>query len=139
MQTGDRQRRTPRARLRSRLDRLLHDDTATRPTRHRIDTYEASWSQSWTPVFQTQAIYTRSSSRLPERSVSVRRLGEGVKAQEYVPNDRVPRGGDARFAWYLRGLKGRAAPRLRGYRDSWNINSGAAEVSSRSPSGESRA
>ena len=55
-----------------------------------IDTYQASWAQSWTPVFETQLTYTAQLldgfQSDPYRSVII---GEGIKAQEHVPNDRA--------------------------------------------------
>jgi len=94
-----------------------------------VDTYEASWAQSWTPVFVTQLTY---SAQLvdgfqsdPYRSVV---LGEGIKAQEHEPNERAREAVTARFAYYFRSLKGAARLTLRGYHDTWAIDSGTAEL-----------
>ena len=101
-------------------------DDKTKTTRDiSIDSLQGSWSQAWTPVFQTQAIYTLSVihgfQSDPYRSVLI---GEGVKAQEYTPLDRMRQAVALRANWYLRGFKGAMRLGLRGYRDSWNIYSG---------------
>jgi hypothetical protein len=94
-----------------------------------IDSLQGSWSQAWTPVFQTQAIYTlqvvHGFQSDPYRSVLI---GEGVKAQEYTPLDRMRQAIALRANWYLRGFKGAIRLGVRGYRDSWNIYSGEAEI-----------
>jgi hypothetical protein len=93
-----------------------------------IDTFETSWGQSWTPIFETQLTYTAQLvdgfQSDPYRSVI---LGEGIKAQEHVPDERAREALTARMALYLRSL--RAALRLsaRGYYDTWAIRSGTLE------------
>jgi hypothetical protein len=103
-----------------------------------VDTYEASWGQSWTPVFETQLTY---SAQLvdgfqsdPYRSVII---GEGVKAQEHVPNDRAREALIARGAYYLRSIKGAIRLTLRAYHDTWAIDSGTAELELEKSLGES--
>ncbi|MDP9001413.1 MAG: DUF3570 domain-containing protein [Myxococcota bacterium] len=103
-----------------------------------IDAYEASWAQSWTPVIATQLTY---SAQLvdgfqsdPYRSVV---LGEGVQAQEHEPNVRAREALTARVAWYLRALKGALRMTLRGYHDTWAIDSGSVEVEGERTFGES--
>jgi hypothetical protein len=102
-----------------------------------IDTYEASWSQSWTAVFATQLTY---SAQLvdgfqsdPYRSVI---LGEGVQAQEHEPNDRAREAITARVAWYVRALKGALRVAVRGYHDTWALDSGSVEVEAEKSLGE---
>ncbi|HEY1697406.1 MAG TPA: DUF3570 domain-containing protein [Polyangiaceae bacterium] len=94
-----------------------------------IDTYEASWAQSWTPIFETQVTYTAQLvdgfQSDPYRSVI---LGEGLKAQEHVPNDRAREAVTGRAALYLRSIKAALRLNLRGYHDTWAIDSGAAEL-----------
>ena len=55
-----------------------------------IDTFEASWGQSWTPVLESQVTYTGQLvdgfQSDPYRSVV---LGEGLKAQEHEPSERA--------------------------------------------------
>ncbi len=103
-----------------------------------VDTYEASWSQSWTPVLETQLTY---SAQLvdgfqsdPYRSVII---GEGVKAEEHVPNERAREALTARGAYYLRGIKAAIRLSLRAYHDTWAINSGTAELEFEKSLGES--
>jgi hypothetical protein len=102
-----------------------------------IDTYEASWAQSWTPVLATQLTY---SGQLvdgfqsdPYRSVI---LGEGVQAQEHEPNVRAREALTARVAWYLRAVRGALRLALRGYHDTWAIDSGSVEVEAEKSFGE---
>lgn len=94
-----------------------------------IDTFEASWGQAWAPVLETQLTYTAQIvdgfQSDPYRSVV---LGEGIKAQEHIPNERAREALTARVAWYLRPLKGALRLSLRGYHDTWAIDSGAAEL-----------
>ncbi len=94
-----------------------------------IDTYEASWGQSWTPVVATQLTYTaqllNGFQSDPYRSVV---LGEGLKAQEHEPSERNREALTARVAWYLRAIKGAVRLSLRGYYDTWAIKSGTAEL-----------
>jgi len=94
-----------------------------------IDTYEASWGQSWTPVFETQLTYTgqlvNGFQSDPYRSVV---LGEGIKAQEYEPTERAREALTARLAWYLRSIKAAVRLSLRGYYDTWAIESGTVEA-----------
>jgi hypothetical protein len=94
-----------------------------------IDTYEASWSQSWTPVVATQLTYTAQLvdgfQSDPYRSVV---LGEGILAQEHEPTARAREAATVRVAWYLRAIKGALRIALRGYHDTWAIDSGSAEV-----------
>ncbi len=94
-----------------------------------VDTYEASWAQSWTPVIETQLTY---SAQLvdgfqsdPYRSVII---GEGTAAQEHVPNDRAREAVTARMAYYLRSIKAALRLSLRAYHDTWAINSGTGEA-----------
>jgi hypothetical protein len=94
-----------------------------------IDTYEASWGQSWTPVFESQLTYTAQLvdgfQSDPYRSVV---LGEGIKAQEHEPSERAREAVTARVAWYLRSLKAALRFSLRGYYDTWAIQSGTGEA-----------
>jgi hypothetical protein len=103
-----------------------------------IDTYEASWTQSWTPVIATQLTYTAQLvdgfQSDPYRSVV---LGEGILAQEHEPNERAREALTFRVAWYLRAVKGALRMALRGYHDTWAIDSGAAEFEAEKSVGES--
>jgi hypothetical protein len=103
-----------------------------------IDTYEASWGQAWSPVVETQLTYTAQLvdgfQSDPYRSVI---LGEGIKAQEHIPNERAREAVTARIAWYLRSIKGAVRLSLRGYHDTWAIDSGTAELELEKSLGES--
>jgi hypothetical protein len=103
-----------------------------------IDTFEASWGQSWTPVLATQLTYTAQVldgfQSDPYRSVV---LGEGLKAQEHDPSVRAREALTARVAWYLRPIRAALRLSLRGYYDTWAIQSGTAEVEFEKSLGES--
>ncbi len=94
-----------------------------------IDSLQGSWSQAWTPVFQTQVVYTLQIvdgfQSDPYRGVV---LGQGVEAQEYTPTNRTRHAIALRGNYYLRNFKGAVRAGLRGYRDSWNIYSGEVDV-----------
>lgn len=102
-----------------------------------IDTFETSWSQAWTPVIETQLTYTGQLvdgfQSDPYRSVV---LGEGVKAQEHIPDVRAREAATARVAWYLRSLKTALRLSLRAYSDTWAIQSGTAELEAERSFGE---
>ncbi len=96
-----------------------------------VDSYQASWSQSWTPIFSTQVVY---SGQLlngflsnPYRSVII---AEGVAAQEHIPGNRSRQAADARANVYFRALKAALRLSARGYWDTWDIRSitGEAEL-----------
>ncbi|HXX70027.1 MAG TPA: DUF3570 domain-containing protein, partial [Polyangiaceae bacterium] len=103
-----------------------------------IDTFEASWAQSWTPVVETQLTYTAQLvdgfQSDPYRSVV---LGQGVKAQEHEPSERAREAVTARIAWYLRSIRSAVRFSLRGYYDTWAIKSGTAELEFEKSLGES--
>jgi hypothetical protein len=94
-----------------------------------IDSLQASWSQAWTPIFQTQLVGTlqvvSGFQSDPYRSVVI---GQGVVAQENVPNLRIREAIAVRANIFFRTLK--AALRLSGrlYQDSWDITSGTGEA-----------
>jgi hypothetical protein len=103
-----------------------------------IDTFEASWTQAWTPVVETQVTY---SAQLvdgfqgdPYRSIV---LGEGIKAQEHDPSERAREAVTVRVAWYLRPIKAAIRASLRGYADTWAVRSGTAELEFEKSIGES--
>lgn len=103
-----------------------------------IDTFEASWAQSWTPVVETQLTYTAQLvdgfQSDPYRSVV---LGTGVKAQEHEPTQRAREAVTARIAWYLRSIRSALRLSLRGYYDTWAVKSGTAEIELEKSVGES--
>jgi hypothetical protein len=103
-----------------------------------IDTYEVSWGQSWTPVLESQLTYTgqviQGFQSDPYRSVV---LGEGLKAQENEPTERAREAVTARLAWYLRSIKAAVRLSVRGYYDTWAIESGTVEGEFEKSIGES--
>jgi hypothetical protein len=103
-----------------------------------IDTYEASWAQSWTPVIATQLTYTAQIldgfQSDPYRSIV---LGDGLKAQEHDPTNRAREALTARVAWYLRPLRAALRFSLRGYYDTWAMKSGTFEAEFEKSLGES--
>jgi hypothetical protein len=103
-----------------------------------IDTYEASWAQSWSPIIETQLTYTAQLvdgfQSDPYRSVI---LGESTKAQEHVPSVRAREAVTARLAWYLRSIRAALRVLVRAYHDTWAIDSGAGEVELEKSFGES--
>src|SRR5262249_3363663 len=94
-----------------------------------IDGFQGSWTQSWTPTFATQLVYTAQIldgfQSNPYRSII---LGQGLKAQEHHPNDRVRQSIAARANFYLRPIKLAIRVGGRAYRDTWDVTSGTGEV-----------
>lgn len=129
----------------STLTRALEDSTGCftssplRATDHiGIDTFEGSWSQAWTPTFVTQLIYTAQVTdgfqSDPYRSVVI---AEGIKAQEHVPNDRTRQSVTLKANFYLRPIRAALRFSLRGYEDTWGIQSATGEVEFEKYLGES--
>jgi hypothetical protein len=94
-----------------------------------IDSLQASWSQAWTPVFQTQAVVTAQIidgfQSNPYRSVVI---ANDVVAQENVPNLRIREALALRAHLFLRPIKGAFRFTARLYEDSWDIASATAEA-----------
>jgi hypothetical protein len=93
-----------------------------------IDGFQGSWSQSWTPIFVTQLVYTaqilNGFQSNPYRSVI---LGEGLKSQEHQPENRVRQGLALRGNLYIKPLKAAARLGVRAYYDTWDVKSGTVE------------
>src|SRR6202044_3275577 len=89
-----------------------------------IDALQGSWSQAWTPIFETQLIYgaevVDGFQSDPYRSVII---ANGIKAQEHVPNDRTRQSLTLKANFYLRPLKAALRFTARGYYDTWGISS----------------
>jgi hypothetical protein len=96
----------------------------------RTDAFQLTWSQAWTPVFTTQAVYTgQVQSGLlsdPYRAVSLSPGGQ--YAQEHHPENRARQAIALRGAYYVRPLKGAVRAGVRGYRDTWDILSATFEL-----------
>ncbi len=94
-----------------------------------IDGLQASWSQAWTPIFVTQVIYTAQITNgfqsNPYRSVII---GEGVKTQEHVPDNRAREAVAARANVFLRPLKAALRLGVRAYYDTWDVKSGTVDA-----------
>jgi hypothetical protein len=94
-----------------------------------LDGFQASWSQAWTPVLATQVVFTsqiiNGFQSNPYRSVIV---GQGLKAQEHVPENRARASLAVRGNWFLRALRAALRFGARGYLDTWDIKSATAEA-----------
>ncbi len=90
-----------------------------------IDGFQGSWSQSWTPVFATQLVYTgqilNGFQSDPYRSVI---LADGIKAQEHVPDNRAREALAFRTNWFIKPIKAALRLGVRGYYDTWDVKSG---------------
>jgi len=95
-----------------------------------IDGFQGSWSQSWTPTIATQLIYTAQITNgfqsNPYRSVII---GEGIKAQEHVPDNRGREALAARANFFIKPLKAALRVGARAYWDTWDVKSGTVDVS----------
>jgi hypothetical protein len=94
-----------------------------------IDSLQASWSQAWTPTFQTQLVYTaqiiNGFQGDPYRSVII---FNGDIAQENVPDMRIREAVAVRANFFLRDIKGALRFSVRAYNDTWDIYSGTGEA-----------
>ena len=94
-----------------------------------IDTLQGSWSQAWTPIFVTQIVYDAQIKdgfqSNPYRSVVI---ADGEKAQEHEPGDRARQSVTLKGNVYLRPLRAALRLSLRGYRDTWGVESETGEV-----------
>ena len=105
-------------------------DLATRTTRPlQIDNLQGSWSQAWTPVFQTQLLYTvQIVNGFQSNPYRVIVLGQGIQAQEHHPDNRTRHSVTLRGNVFLKPLKAALRLGVRGYLDTWNVLSGTAEA-----------
>jgi hypothetical protein len=88
-----------------------------------IDTLQAGWTQSWTPVFNTQLVLTGSLQNgflaNPYRSVVI--AAGGDQALENHPENRARGALALRGRYYLRGLRAALGASARVYRDTWDV------------------
>jgi hypothetical protein len=116
-----------KARLES-SDGCFTDDPMRSERDLSVQTFQGSWTQNWTAIFNMQATLTAQILEglqiNPYRAV---RIGN-TAAQEHHPEDR------ARYALgvggkvWIRPLAGVISGRVRGYRDTWDILSASAEL-----------
>jgi hypothetical protein len=95
-----------------------------------VDNFRAAWTQTWTPVFTTQAIFSGSLQHgflgNPYRQVVIGSTGQA--AQENHPDDRNRAAISLALKYYSRGLKTALGLSARGYRDSWQLQSLTSEL-----------
>lgn len=94
-----------------------------------VDGFQGSWSQSWTPIFVTQLVYTAQVSSgfqsSPYRSVVI---GQGLRAQEHHPENRARQAVALRGNLYLRPIKAAVRVGIRAYNDTWDVKSGTVDA-----------
>jgi hypothetical protein len=94
-----------------------------------VDSIQGGWLQAWTPTFVTQV--TGSFQLLdgflsnPYREVLI---GTNIVRQEYVPDVRVRYAAGLKANWWLRPIATALRLSVRGYRDSWNVQSVTSEL-----------
>lgn len=105
-------------------------DAAGRTTRPlNIDNLQGSWSQAWTPIFQTQVLYTvQIVNGFQSNPYRVIVLGQGIQAQEHHPDNRTRHSVALRGNIFLKPLKAAIRLGVRGYLDTWNLASGTADA-----------
>ena len=99
-------------------------DAANRATRDvDIDTFQAAWTQAWTPVIATQAVLTASLQHgfleNPYRSVVI--ASSGQYALENHPDNRARGAVSLRGKYFWRGFQTAFSAGARFYRDTWDI------------------
>ncbi len=103
-----------------------------------IDTLQGTWSQAWTPAFVTQVVYDAQIKdgfqSNPYRSVII---ADGQRAQEHEPGDRTREFITLKANVYLPPLRAALRLSLRGYRDTWGVESETGEVEFEKYLGES--
>jgi len=116
---------------RQRLDTSdgCFDSGATRATRDvSLQTFQGSWSQAWAPVFSTQVSFTAQLvdgfQSNPYRAVWLGRSS----AQEHHPDFRARYAVGLGMRLWLKPLKAAVQVDLRGYRDTWDVQSVTGEV-----------
>ncbi len=105
------------------------ENRATRPVE--LDNYQVAWSQSWTPIFTTQAILTGQLQNgfleNPYRSVVIAPSGEF--ALENQPDNRARGALSLRGKYFIRSWNSALTVSVRGYHDTWDMWAGTYEVS----------
>jgi Protein of unknown function (DUF3570) len=95
-----------------------------------LDNFRVAWTQTWTPVFTTQLIFTGALQHgflgNPYRQVVI--AVDQTAAQENHPDDRRRAALGLGLKYYARGLETAFGMTTRAYRDSWELQSFTAEL-----------
>jgi hypothetical protein len=106
------------------------DKEARRSLDVSTDNFQGAWTQSWTPVFQTQLVLTGAVQHgflsNPYRAVAIGPTGDA--AQEHHPGNRARGAVAVRAKYYVRPLDMAIGAGIRAYRDTWSIVSGTYEL-----------
>ncbi len=96
-----------------------------------LDNFRVAWTQTWTPVFTTQLIFSGGLQHgflgNPYRQVVIGPTGQA--AQENHPSDRSRAALALGVKYYSKALKTALGVSGRAYRDSWELQSFTSEVS----------
>jgi hypothetical protein len=111
-----------RERLDSSKGCFTKDPTrASRPIN--LDTFQAAWTQAWTPLFATQTVLTGGIQNgflgNPYRGVVIAPSGED--ALENHPENRARGAISLRAKYFIKPISAAATAGVRLYRDTWNI------------------
>lgn len=95
-----------------------------------LDNFRVAWTQTWTPVFTSQLIFTGALQHgflgNPYREVVISTSGD--RAQENHPEDRRRAALGLGLKYYSRSLETALGMTARAYRDSWQLQSFTAEL-----------
>jgi hypothetical protein len=96
-----------------------------------LDNFRLAWTQTWTPVFTTQLVFTGALQHgflgNPYREVVIGPTGQA--AQENHPDDRRRVAAGIALKYYARSLETALGVSTRVYRDSWELQSFNIELS----------
>lgn len=114
----------PTARLRLDSSDGCFTSAANRATRDiDLDTFQAAWTQAWTPVFATQAVLTGALQHgfleNPYRGVVIAPAGQ--EALENHPDNRARAAVSLRGKLFVKGIRTAFGAGARFYRDTWDI------------------
>jgi hypothetical protein len=88
-----------------------------------LDTFQAGWTQAWTPVFATQMVLTGALQHgfleNPYRGVVIAAAGQD--ALEHHPDDRARGALSLRAKYFIKPIGAAASAGARLYRDTWDI------------------
>lgn len=114
----------PTARVRLDSSDGCFTSAANRATRDiDLDTFQAGWTQAWTPVFATQAVLTGALQHgfleNPYRGVVIAPAGQ--EALENHPDNRARFAVSLRGKYFWKGMRTAFGAGARFYRDTWDI------------------